>query len=92
MDRAHCIGQMKQVYVYRLVTEGSVEERLLEHAAQNLWLDQLVIQQSRAQQTKSRSFLKLPYTNPLLSLAAANKELLEMITHGAEKIINLSEE
>ena len=50
MDRAHCIGQTKQVYVYRFVTEGSVEEWILERAAQKLRLDQLVIQQGRAQQ------------------------------------------
>ncbi|KAH9485950.1 ISWI chromatin-remodeling complex ATPase ISW2 [Psilocybe cubensis] len=79
MDRAHRIGQTKQVYVFRFITEGSVEERMLERAAQKLRLDQLVIQQGRAQ---------------IQAKAAANKEeLLEMITHGAEKIINnVSEE
>ncbi|KAF9466575.1 SNF2 family DNA-dependent ATPase [Collybia nuda] len=77
MDRAHRIGQTKQVYVFRFITEGSVEERMLERAAQKLRLDQLVIQQGRTQQAK----------------AAANKEeLLEMITHGADKIINSSDE
>ncbi|KAJ3797441.1 SNF2 family DNA-dependent ATPase [Lentinula aff. detonsa] len=69
MDRAHRIGQTKQVYVYRFITEGSVEERMLERAAQKLRLDQLVIQQGRAK-------------------AANKEELLEMITHGAEKIIH----
>jgi SWI/SNF-related matrix-associated actin-dependent regulator of chromatin subfamily A member 5 len=49
MDRAHRIGQTKQVVVYRFITEGSVEERMLERAAQKLRLDQLVIQQGRAQ-------------------------------------------
>lgn len=49
---------------------------MLERAAQKLRLDQLVIQQGRQQQSK-----------------AANKdELMEMITAGAEKIINNSEE
>lgn len=52
MDRAHRIGQTKQVYVFRFITEGSVEERMLERAAQKLRLDQLVIQQGRQQQTK----------------------------------------
>ena len=57
MDRAHRIGQKKQVYVFRFITEGSVEERMLERAAQKLRLDQLVIQQGRAQQqAKSTSF------------------------------------
>ncbi|KAF8347322.1 hypothetical protein F5887DRAFT_1072843 [Amanita rubescens] len=53
MDRAHPIRQTKQVYVCRLVTEGSVEERMLERAAQKLRLDQLVIQQGHQQQTKT---------------------------------------
>jgi SWI/SNF-related matrix-associated actin-dependent regulator of chromatin subfamily A member 5 len=43
MGRVHRIGQMKQVYVFRFVTENRVEERMLERAAQKLWLDQLVI-------------------------------------------------
>jgi SWI/SNF-related matrix-associated actin-dependent regulator of chromatin subfamily A member 5 len=50
MDRAHRIGQTKQVYVFRFITEESVEERMLERAAQKLRLDQLVIQQGRQQQ------------------------------------------
>ena len=32
MDRAHRIGQTKPVKVYRLVTQGTVEERILERA------------------------------------------------------------
>ncbi|BGP31421.1 chromatin remodeling complex Adenosinetriphosphatase [Rhodotorula toruloides] len=76
MDRAHRIGQTKQVYVFRFVTENAVEEKVLERAAQKLRLDQLVIQQGRAQ----------------VSNKAANKdELVDMIQHGADKIINSSE-
>ena len=56
MDRAHRIGQTKQVYVFRFITEGSVEERMLERAAQKLRLDQLVIQQGRTQATKGMRF------------------------------------
>jgi SWI/SNF-related matrix-associated actin-dependent regulator of chromatin subfamily A member 5 len=52
MDHAHQIGQTKQVYVFRFITEGSVEERMLERAAQKLRLDQLVIQQGRTQAAK----------------------------------------
>ncbi|KAH9884642.1 SNF2 family DNA-dependent ATPase [Cubamyces lactineus] len=76
MDRAHRIGQTKQVYVFRFITEGSVEERMLERAAQKLRLDQLVIQQGRTQATK----------------AANKEELLEMITHGAEHIVNSNDD
>lgn len=59
MDRAHRIGQTKQVYVFRFITEGSVEERMLERAAQKLRLDQLVIQQGRTQATKGAFYLPI---------------------------------
>lgn len=72
MDRAHRIGQTKQVIVFRFVTENAIEEKVLERAAQKLRLDQLVIQQGRAQQ---------PVKN-----AASKDELLNMIQHGAEKV------
>lgn len=74
MDRAHRIGQTKQVYVFRFVTESAIEEKVLERAAQKLRLDQLVIQQGRTQQ---------PVKN-----AASKDELLTMIQHGAEKVFN----
>ncbi|KNZ59468.1 uncharacterized protein VP01_1726g5 [Puccinia sorghi] len=77
MDRAHRIGQKKQVYVFRFVTENAVEEKVLERAAQKLRLDQLVIQQGRATiQQKGQS----------------KEDLVDMIQHGAEKIINSKED
>lgn len=77
MDRAHRIGQTKQVYVFRFVTENAVEEKVLERAAQKLRLDQLVIQQGRATQNAAK-------TN-------SNKDdLVRMIQHGAENIFNTS--
>ena len=72
MDRAHRIGQTKQVVVFRFVTEQAIEEKVLERAAQKLRLDQLVIQQGRAQQAAKA--------------AASKGELLNMIQHGAEKV------
>ncbi|KAF9081333.1 hypothetical protein BGX23_001011, partial [Mortierella sp. AD031] len=70
-DRAHRIGQKKQVYVFRFVTENGIEEKVLERAAQKLRLDQLVIQQGRMQHQQK----------------AANKdELLTMIQHGAADV------
>ncbi|KXS19390.1 hypothetical protein M427DRAFT_120389 [Gonapodya prolifera JEL478] len=71
-DRAHRIGQTKQVIVFRFITENSVEEKIIERATQKLRLDQLVIQQGKAaQQTK----------------AAGKDELLSMIQFGAQQII-----
>jgi SWI/SNF-related matrix-associated actin-dependent regulator of chromatin subfamily A member 5 len=45
MDRAHRIGQTKQVRVFRFVTENTVEERIIEKAEMKLRLDSIVIQQ-----------------------------------------------
>ncbi|KAG0140791.1 hypothetical protein CROQUDRAFT_664695 [Cronartium quercuum f. sp. fusiforme G11] len=76
MDRAHRIGQKKQVYVFRFVTENAVEEKVLERAAQKLRLDQLVIQQGRANVAQK---------------GQSKEVLVDMIQHGAEKIINNKE-
>ena len=44
-DRAHRIGQKKQVRVFRFITENTVEERIVEKAEMKLRLDNIVIQQ-----------------------------------------------
>ncbi|USW53416.1 Putative helicase, P-loop containing nucleoside triphosphate hydrolase, SNF2-like domain superfamily [Septoria linicola] len=44
MDRAHRIGQTKDVEVYKLVSEKTVEENILRRANQKSLLDQAVIQ------------------------------------------------
>lgn len=71
-DRAHRIGQKKQVYVFRMVTDNAIEEKVIERAASKLRLDQLVIQQGRAAQQ---------------SKALSKNELVSMIRHGAETIL-----
>jgi SWI/SNF-related matrix-associated actin-dependent regulator of chromatin subfamily A member 5 len=45
MDRAHRIGQKKDVYVYRLISSSTVEEKIIERQAIKLKLDAVVIQQ-----------------------------------------------
>ncbi|XP_059450152.1 probable ATP-dependent DNA helicase CHR12 isoform X2 [Corylus avellana] len=43
-DRAHRIGQKKEVRVFVLITVGSVEEAILERAKQKMGIDEKVIQ------------------------------------------------
>ncbi|KAG5638438.1 hypothetical protein H0H81_012655 [Sphagnurus paluster] len=43
-DRAHRIGQIRDVHIYRFVSQHTVEEALLRKANQKRWLDDLVIQ------------------------------------------------
>ena len=49
MARVHRIGQTKTVHIYRLVTEGSVEERIVQRAQKKLFLDACVNRGSTAQ-------------------------------------------
>ncbi|XP_057313137.1 SWI/SNF-related matrix-associated actin-dependent regulator of chromatin subfamily A member 5-like [Hydractinia symbiolongicarpus] len=70
-DRAHRIGQKKQVRIFKFITENTVEERIIERAEMKLRLDRVVIQQGRL----------VDSTNKI------NKdEMLNMIRHGADKV------
>ena len=42
MARVHRIGQTKTVHVYRLISGGTVEERIYERAQKKLFLDKMV--------------------------------------------------
>ncbi|CDO96475.1 unnamed protein product [Kluyveromyces dobzhanskii CBS 2104] len=73
MDRAHRIGQKKQVFVYRFVTENAIEEKVIERAAQKLRLDQLVIQQGTSKKTSA--------------LLNNKDDLIDMIQFGARDML-----
>lgn len=47
MDRAHRIGQKKQVRVYRLITDKTMEKKMVEKQAMKLKLDSMIIQKGR---------------------------------------------
>ena len=70
-DRAHRIGQTKEVTVFRLVTESTVEEKIVERAEKKLYLDAAVVQQGRLQQANQ---------------ALSKNELMTMVKFGAEAI------
>lgn len=72
MDRAHRIGQKKQVRVFRFITENTVEEKIVERAEVKLRLDKLVIQQGKLVDNKTASLNK--------------DEILNMIRFGANHV------
>ncbi|XP_078168036.1 putative chromatin-remodeling complex ATPase chain [Carex rostrata] len=71
-DRAHRIGQKKEVQVFRFCTEYTIEEKVIERAYKKLALDALVIQQGRLAEQKSVN----------------KDELLQMVRFGAEMVFS----
>ena len=69
MDRAHRIGQKKDVNVYRLISKDSVEEKIIERQAIKLKLDAVVIQQGH--QAKNKNLSKGEYEKILIHGAAS---------------------
>ena len=69
MDRAHRIGQTKKVYVYRLITTSTVEEKIIERQAIKLKLDQVIIQKGSA--AVNSNLTKEEYEKILMHGAAA---------------------
>ncbi|KAF9673367.1 hypothetical protein SADUNF_Sadunf10G0016600 [Salix dunnii] len=71
-DRAHRIGQKKEVQVFRFCTEYTIEEKVIERAYKKLALDALVIQQGRLAEQKTVN----------------KDELLQMVRFGAEMVFS----
>jgi SWI/SNF-related matrix-associated actin-dependent regulator of chromatin subfamily A member 5 len=70
----HCLaGQKKPVQVFRFVTEGTVEEKIIERADRKLFLDAAVIQQGRLAEQHS---------------SLEKGELMKMVRFGADQILS----
>lgn len=73
VDRAHRIGQKKPVQVFRFISEGTVEEKIIERADRKLFLDAAVIQQGRLAEQHS---------------SLEKDELMKMVRFGADQILS----
>lgn len=94
-DRAHRIGQVKPVRVYRLVTENSVEERIVQRAMKKLALDAMVVGKGGAgQKNLLRTAASTPSTTDINSNEAqpsiSSREVFNMLKYGADTIFRSS--
>lgn len=76
MARVHRIGQKKVVHVYRLLSAGTVEERVVERQEKKLYLDQMV---NRGGSTQGND-----------EVDVSTSDLLETLTFGANAIFTSS--
>jgi chromodomain-helicase-DNA-binding protein 1 len=79
--RAHRIGQLRQVNVYRLVTRNSIEETILERAKKKMVLDHLVIQRMDTTGRTVLSKSAAPTSTPF-----SKEELVAILKFGAEEL------
>lgn len=78
IDRVHRIGQTKQVYVYRLITDNTIDLRMVQRAEIKQRLDEMIVQNSR----------KLGTSPPPQSAAAPGRsEVIDMIKYDAERLL-----
>lgn len=75
-DRCHRLGQKKPVCVYRMVSENTIEEKIVERAQQKLKLDAMVVQQGRLKEKDSK---------------LSKEEILAAIRFGADTVFRSEE-
>ena len=75
MARVHRIGQKKTVRIYRLLSSGTVKERVLERAENKLSLDQLVNRGACTQGVKDKDDSGLTTSELLATLKLGSQAI-----------------
>ena len=77
IDRAHRIGQKRDVNVYRFVSQGTVEEVIIKRAAKKLKLDNLIMQKDKMMKNNEKK--------------VTSQEIMNAIHCGAKEIMSKEE-
>ena len=78
IDRAHRIGQKRDVTIYRFITKGTVEEVIVRRAAKKLKVDHMIMQKSKLSASDERKI--------------SAQDMMNAIHWGAQEIISSKEE
>lgn len=78
IDRAHRIGQKRDVTVYRFVTEGTIEDVIVRRAARKLKVDHMIMQKGKFGHGSNKKI--------------SAQDMMNAIHYGAQEIIMSNEE
>ena len=91
MDRAHRLGQTKQVTVYRLITRGTIEERIRKRAMQKEEVQRVVIQGGGARGVDFSGRRPAENRNRDIAMWLADDEQAEMIELREKELLESGE-
>lgn len=87
MDRAHRLGQTKQVTVYRLLTKGTIEERMRDRAKQKEQVQQVVMEGKASFAKKKDDPSSKKKDVAFLLLGGGDEEDVATVEDSAEPIV-----
>lgn len=91
MDRAHRLGQTRQVTVYRLITRGTIEERIRKRAMQKEEVQRVVIQGGGARGVDFSGRRPTENRNKDIALWLADDEQAELIERREKELLESGE-
>ncbi|XP_066322316.1 protein PHOTOPERIOD-INDEPENDENT EARLY FLOWERING 1-like isoform X2 [Miscanthus floridulus] len=89
-DRCHRIGQTREVHIYRLISESTIEENILKKANQKRALDDLVIQRGSYNTEFFKKLDPMEFFSGHTSLHAEDQEKNCSTTAGASNDVDLA--